>query len=213
MQTVKIHSKKDNNWIDATGNAVPLKYVSKTDISKEVHAGRVLKTALACEKALTELFSIINAATNDIKLMIKQEYELKKDKPHRAGKGSLTWYNFDRSLKVEADMNEIVKWDNALMTEALNLLNKYLQKNLSDGNTLIYDLVQSAFANTKGMIDTGKVFQILKHKDKIKANDFQKACELITQAQGIDRTKLYYRVWVKEEDGQYRNINLNFSNI
>ena len=84
---------------------------------------------------------------------------------------------------------------------------------MTEANELISQLVKSAFANTKGMIDTDKVFQILRYEEKIKNKQFQKACELIKQAQSIDRTKLYMRIWEKDADGAYRNINLNFSNI
>ena len=99
------------------------------------------------------------------------------------------------------------------MVEALALLNTYISANMSEANELISQLVKSAFANTKGEIDTGKVFQILRYEDKIKNKQFQKACELIKQAQSIDKTKLYMRVWEKDAEGSYRNINLQFSNI
>lgn len=128
-------------------------------------------------------------------------------------KGSITWFNFDRSLKIEADKNDIVKWDNALMTAAKDQLDAYLNSNLSETNELISALVSGAFANTRGMIDSGKVFQILKYQDKIRDKRFQKACELMKNAQSLDKTKLYMRIWERQTDGQYRNINLNFSSL
>ncbi len=213
MNTVTIHTPKNATWINAAGDAVPYKFVPKADKSKETLAGKILKAAINAELVLLSLHGMMKEAFTEVAALIKAEYELKNDKKKPQGKGSLTWFNFDKSIKIEADVNDIVKWDGALMTESLTLLNAYLSTSMSDANVLIAGLVKSAYANTKGMIDTGKVFQILKYEADIKDKRFQKACELIKQAQSIDRTKLYMRVWVKEEDGSYRNVNLNFSNI
>jgi hypothetical protein len=201
--SIKIHTAKDSIWTNAAGDAVPLKFVPATEKRKETLAAKVHKSAIGVEAALLNFHQLIAGAF---------EYEIKYKK-EKKGKGSFTWFSFDRSIKIEADMNEIIKWDNALMTEAKTLLDMYISSNMSEANELISGLVMGAFGNTKGMIDTGKVFQILKYQDKIKASKFQKACELIKKAQSIDKTKLYMRVWEKQEDGSYRNINLNFSAI
>jgi hypothetical protein len=213
MQTVKVYTKKDSTWINANGDHVPVKFVPVSDVKKEAMAAKIIKSALFIEQLLNSFYSDMKTAFDEVKEMIRAEYEIKNKKSYKPGKGCLTWFNFDRSLKIEADVNEIVKWDHALMTEALELLNAYISSNMTDANLLISELVKSAFANTKGMIDTGKVFQILRYQDKIKNKSFQTACELIKKAQSIDRTKLYMRVWAKTESGEYRNINLNFSSI
>jgi len=212
MNKVKIHKKTDSTWLNAAGDKVPYKFVPESDRLKEAFAGKLHKAAIAAETALLDLHTAMRIGFDAVAQQIKSEYEL-KNKKQKAGKGGITWFNFDRSIKFEANINDIVKWDSALMTEALQLLNTYISTNMTEANVLISELVQSAFANTKGMIDTGKVFQILRHENKIKNKGFQKACELIKQAQSIDRTKLYMRVWEKGDDGQYRNVNLQFSNI
>jgi hypothetical protein len=210
---VKIHTSKDSVWTNASGDNVPVKFVPKTDKVKEGLAGNIHKAALAAEKQLMALYLLMNSAFADVAKLVKEEYALKKGKDKKEGKGSLTWFNFDRSIKIEADINDIVKWDNALMTEALTLLNDYINGSLSENNELIGGLVKDAFANSKNMIDSRKIFQLLKYEGKIKNSKFLKACELIRNAQTIDKTKLYMRVWEKVDDGNYRNINLNFSSL
>jgi hypothetical protein len=210
---VKIHNSKDTIWTNATGDQVPLKFVPKTDKVKESLAGKIYKAAKNAEATLNELYTLMQGAFDEVRDLIKDEYSIKYNKEKKSGKGSITWFNFDRSIKIEANVNDLVKWDNALMTQALELLNDYLSQNLTEANELIAGLVKSAFANSKGMIDTGKVFQILKYQDKIKQKSFQKACELMKNAQSIDRTKLYMRVFEKDASGQYININLNFSSL
>jgi hypothetical protein len=210
---IKTHTNKDAIWTNAAGDAVPIKFVPASDKVKEALAAKVHKAAINVEAMLAALHATLTAAFAAVQQEVQKEFELKKGSKKKPGKGSFTWFNFDRSIKVEADINEIVKWDNALMTEALALLNEYIDANMSEANVLISDLVKSAFSNSKGMIDTGKVFQILRYEDKIKNAKFQKACELIKKAQSIDRAKLYMRVWEKQDSGEYRNINLNFRSI
>ena len=212
MSTVKIHTAKDSIWTNAAGDAVPVKFVPKADRIKETLAAKLHRAALAVERDILQFHALISEAFDQVSKMVKEEYEIKYNKQKKS-KGSFTWFSFDRSLKIEADVNEIVKWDNALMTEAKLQLDSYITSNMSEANELISGLVTSAFSSSKGMIDTGKVFQILRYQDKIKAKSFQKACDLMKQAQSIDKTKLYMRVWEKQEDGQYRNINLNFSSL
>jgi len=210
--SVKIHTQKDATWCNADGDKVPVKFVPLMEKKKEVLAAKLHKSALGLEASLANLHKIMCDAFAEIREMVREEYELKYKKEMKE-KGSITWFNFDRSIKIEADKNDIVKWDSSLMTAAKDQLDQYLSSNLSEANELISALVSGAFANTKGMIDTGKVFQILKYQDKIKDKRFQKACEMMKKAQSIDKTKLYMRIWEKQSDGQYRNINLNFSSI
>jgi hypothetical protein len=210
---VKFQSTKDSTWRTSTGEAVPVKFLPKSTKTKETVGAKIYKAALAAEQTLIDLHKMMQAAFTEIDRLVKAEYQIKYEKEKRQGKGGLTWYNHDMSLKVEASVDEVCKWDAALMTEARTLLDAYLSTALTETHQLISDLVLGAFSNNKGTIDSKKVFLILKHQNKIKNAKYQKACELIKQAQGVDKTKLYMRAWAKQDDGQYRNINLNFSNI
>lgn len=211
---VKIHTSKNATWVNAAGDSVPFKFVPKPDKRKEELAGKLHTNALKVEASIAALHASMKLAFKEVEQLVKEEYEIKNGKKRLSGdKGNITWFNFDRSIKIEANVNDIVKWDSALMTESLNLLNQYISSNMSDANVLIAGLVKSAFSNAKGMIDTAKVYQILKHEEQIKDKRFQKACELIKQASSICRTKLYMRIWEKGDDGEYRNVNLSFSSI
>jgi hypothetical protein len=213
MNNVRIHTKKDQTWTNAAQDIVPVKFVPQSDKRKEELSGTIYKAALAAETSLKKLYTMMDEAFKEVTHLVKQEYELAKGKAKKQGKGSFTFYNFDKSLKVEAEVNDIVKWDASLMTEALGLLNKYINASLTDSNELIRSLVNDAFSNRNGQIDSRKIFQLLKYESKIKNGNFLKACELIKNGQSIDRTKLYMRVWEKDEKGEYRNINLNFSSL
>lgn len=210
---VKLHSSKDAVWHNASGDAVPAKYVSKADREKERWAAALHKLATKAEEVLADLHTAMKDGCEQIAALVRQEYEIKNGKKPKETKGNLTWYNFDGSIKVEANVNEVVKWDDALMQEAKGLLNEYLDSQLTDNQALIKKLVSEAFSNHKGGIDSRKIFQLLKYDGQIKSSRFSKACELMRQAQLIDRTKLYMSIYERLQDGSYRSLVLNFSNI
>lgn len=209
---VKIHKAKDPVWINAAGDAVPVKFVPETDKLKESLAGIIYKSAVTIEAELKDFYELMTLAFEKAREAVVKEYNI-KGKEKKQGKGSFTWYNFDRSLKIEADINDIVKWDGPLMTEAQDCFEKFFSGEMSESQVLIKDIVIKAFSNSSGQPDTKNVFKLLKFETKIKNKNFQKACELIKQAQNIDKTKLYMRVWEKTDSGEYRSINLNFSSI
>lgn len=213
MKAVKLHSSKDATWTNAAGDKVPLKFVPLTDRVKEKIASTLHKHAVALETELKMLHGTMDAACAEISIRVREDYELKNGKKPKPTKGNMTWYSFDNSIKVEANVNEVVKWDDAMMHEAKGLLNEYLDSQLTDNQALIKKLVNDAFSNTKGAIDSRKVFQLLKYDGQINSSKFSKACDIMRNAQMIDRTKLYMCISERQEDGSYRQINLNFSSI
>ena len=210
---VKLHTAKDAVWTNAAGDQVPVKFVPKSDRVKESLAITLHKEALKVEAALKGLHSIMDEACAKVGQMVREEYELKNGKKPKPTKGNMTWYSFDNSIKVEANVNEVVKWNDAMMHEAKGLLNEYLDSQLTDNQALIKKLVNDAFSNTKGAIDSRKVFQLLRYESQINSSKFRKACEIMREAQMIDRTKLYMCISERLEDGSYRQINLNFSSL
>jgi hypothetical protein len=210
---VKTHTTKDASWTNAAGDTVPLKFIGHADKVKERNAAAIRNAALKVEKALSDLYDQMGLTIAEVERAVKEEYEIKNRKKKPEGKGNFQWYNFDGSICVASKINDVVKWDDQMMKEANLLLTDYISTSLGEVNVLISKLVSGAFANTKGKIDGSKVFQILSYQNEITNNKFQRACELMRDAQSIDRSKLYMMVSERMENGEFRNINLNFSSI
>jgi hypothetical protein len=212
MNIVTIQTPKSKTWVDADGNEVPYKFVPQGDRIKENLAATLLKKALKIEQQLQDFYNEIREGFDKVYQQMLDDYKI-KNKKDRKIKGSYTWFNFNRSIKIEGDINDVVKWDEAKMALAREYFDEYLSKNLSTSNEFLRGLIQKVFSNSKGMIDTAQVFVILRYQDKEKDASFQKACNIMRDAQSVGNTKKYYRVWVREDDGSYRNINLNFSSL
>jgi hypothetical protein len=205
------HKKTDRVWKDAAGLQIPARFVTNAERSFELLSAKVLKSALHAEKTLLDLHVLMSECFEEVRALINQEMDSKKKPPLK--QKSLTWFNFDKSVKIEAKSSDLIKWNESMLTEAMDLINIFLGKSMGDVNDLIRRLVADALSNRKKQVDARKIFQIIKHRDKIKNKDFQAACDLLIQAQGYDRSKIYMSVSFRKQDGVYQAVNLNFSNF
>lgn len=200
--------KTGNAWTDETGIAVPFNRLSKSEKLKEQIAGSLLKTALKINAGLLTFKTDIDKALVSVRESLIEEKKL-----HKKSKGNLTWYNFDRSIKIELNVNETIQFDEGLIAAAREHLDSFISKNVQGTEEVVRELINSAFQNTKGGLDSKKVLSLMKYRTKIKAAEFQKALNLIEQSISRPSSKKYFRIWAKDVNGAYQNIDLNFSSI
>jgi len=213
MQNLQPNIQKNGKpWKDETGVEIPFNRISKVEQTKEMFSGRLYKSAMKINDALKQFMTLFSMANDEVSSAIDQENMLfnKKFKPT---KGNFTWFNFDRSIKIEVNVNETVKFDEAKIASARELFDSFIDKNVQGTDDIVRQLINSAFANSNGGLDAKKVLSLLKYRTKIKDKQFQSALDLIQDSISRPSSKRYFRVWVKNEEGQYQNIELNFSSI
>lgn len=204
--------KKNKAWSDESGIEIPANRVSKVEKVKEEQSEKVYKQAVKAEKVLAELFDLIATANETVCHEINAENKL-LNKSIKPTKGNHTWYNFDRTLKIECAIQEGIRFDEAKISAARELFDKFIERNVQGTDEIVRQLINSAFANTKGGLDSKKVLSLLKFRSKIKDKQFLSALDLIQDSISRPNSKRYYRVWVKNEEGEYKNIDLNFSSL
>lgn len=195
-------------WADETGVEIPFNRLSKVEKLKEQLTGHIIKDALKINQSLTGFKLKFEDYLNDL----QKEMHSDKKMPKK-WKGNYTFYNFDRSIKIECNVNETIQFDEAMIAAARECLDSFITKNVQGTDEVVRTLINSAFHNTKGGLDSKKVLSLMKYRTKIKAADFQKALNLIEQSISRPSSKKYLRVWAKDADGSYQNVDLNFSSI
>ena len=199
--------KNGEPWTDEQRVTIPFNRITKTEKDKERMAGNIFKDAYSVSAQLLKLHAGITKAFDSIAAAAaKEEKTLTK-------KGGFTWYNFDKSIKISADNNDTVKFDQAKIASARELLETFIKENTAGTDDIIRQLINTAFHNTKGGLDSKKVLSLCKFRNRTKDKRFHDAIDLIESSQIIDKSKRYFRVWVKDEAGKYQNINLQFSAI
>ena len=206
----KIHKTKDNFWTDDSGVSIPANRITKSEKLRERKAGKIIKTALSLHDKLKEFKEFVREASNEVRNAVYQETGTE---PKVNAKGNYTWYNFDRSVKVEVAISQPIEFDDLIINAAKEKLMEFLKNNITSKNEFAKELVMQAFETRNGKLDTKRVINLTRYKDKVKNDLFTEAVELINQSIRRKPSRMYFRIWAKDETGKFQNIDLNLSSI
>lgn len=206
---IKKQQLKDKVWITEDKITIPVNRLTETEKIAETNAYKIAQAALKINEQLGEFkANIIELCGEVYEKSLKETETDGKDR-----KGNYTWYNFDRSIKIEIAISERIDFDNLLIDAAREKLNTFLNQHLNGSDDFFKQIVQSAFETSKGRLDAKKVLSLKRHKDRTTNALYHEAMDLIDQSIRRPESKTYFRVYVKDTDGKYKNIELNFSNI
>lgn len=206
---MKQQKPADKVWRDESGQDIPVNRLRRSEKLREQMAFKIANNASKLSKLLAEQKDLMKEATQAVVLAIIEENDGKK----RDTKGNVTWYNFDGTIKVEANIQDRIEFDTTLLDQCKGKLDQLLNENLTSKDVFIKDIVMSAFETSRGSLDTKKVLSLKKHSSRIKHPLYQEAMDLLDKSIRRPDSRTYYRVWRKDENGQYQNIDLNFSSI
>lgn len=199
---------KEKTWRDEAGTEVPANRITPLEKMKEKHSYKIASDASKINKHLSSFKTAIKTLCTEVfdNVMTAQEKQ-------KATKGNFTWYNFDGSIKIEVSINENIEFDGLLIEKCKQKLLEIVGESISQDKAFIKELVLSAFQTSKGRLDTKKIMSLKKYSSRIKDERYQQAMTFLDESIRRPDSKTYFRVWVKDENGQYQNIDLNFSSI
>lgn len=207
MSTVKFQKMSDNFWTDETGNMVQISRLTKTEKIMEKNSGRIYKRSLEINELLKKFKEEIEQLTDEVYASYINEKKL-NDKNL---KGNFTFYNFNRTVKIEININDRIEFDELGIQSARQLLEEFLQDNVQTKDDVIRQLILDAFSTRNGKLDPKKVLNLIRYRSKIKNDKFLRAIELLEESIRKPSSKTYFRVFAKNEQGKWESIELNFS--
>jgi len=190
-------------WVDYQGNEVPLKYVSTYDKKKE--------------KVITKVFAEaqkINATLEAFKKMMFAECDKLFDEMFKANdlekvaQKNYTLFSFDKGLKIEVTTQDVVDFDDRIQL-AQAKINEYLKIKTDGADQELSILVNNAFKTKKGRLDKARIFGLFPLK--INHHLWVEAMELIKKSIMTNYTRRYATIYVRDEEGKYNQVQLNFS--
>lgn len=198
-------------WRDESGVAIPYNRTTKTERLFERSTARIIKEAKLTHQRLAKLKALIAKLTTEAYVAFMSEKEVNKAKPP---KGNFTMYNFDRSIKVEVNVNEPVVFDDLGIAAAKEKFDEFLEANVSATDNFIKQMILEAFETTRGRkLDTKRVMNLIRYRSKVDNPLFSEAVQLIEQSIRHPYTKTYYKVYERQDDGSYQHVELNFASI
>lgn len=207
---MKINKQKssDKLWLDEAGNTIPYDRTTKYERAAE---NTVHKLAVSAYDIHVKL----KAYKDKVREEAERLYELftKENGVIGKGKGSATFYNFDRSIKVMVKVNDQITFDENTIELAKEKLDELLSDGLENAKDFVKPLVMEAFHQNSGKLDTKRVLGLRRYTSRIKDPRYTEAMELIDKAVRRPSTREYYRICVKDSNGEYQDIQLNFASI
>lgn len=198
--------------LDHNGYKIPYNRLTKGEKKAERFAKSLLKKAESANKVLSNLKAEMIEKTQEVHSQILEDNKLDpNDKPE-----GFTWYNFDRSIKIESKISMKVSFEDVLITEAKRLFYEFLEENTGNVKEVVRALVSDAFSTSNGQLDPKKVFNILSYRSKMSAKQFpkyHKAADLIEKSIRRTYSKTYHRISKRLPDGSYEVVDLNFSSV
>lgn len=200
---------KDKTWIDESGTEIPYNRTTTSERLKEKYAFALLSDAEAINQKAADFKAKITDLVQEVIEAARAENNVKLE-----GKGNYTWYNFNRTIKIEVNVNEQISFDELTIESAKEKLMELIRHNIS-GDDFIISIVEDAFQTSKGKLDPKKILGLRRHTERIKnaklKAEWSDIMTLIDKSISRPNSKTYFKVWKKDEEGKYKGVELNFS--
>lgn len=205
---IKTQTPKDGFWIDEKGTSIPYNRITKIERLKEKGTAKLLKDSISINKRLLEHKSEVRRICDEIHAEAMAEGNIEN-----ASKGNHTVFNFDRSIRIDVSISERIEFDDLDIKVCKEKLYLYIDENVTAKDDFIKQIITDAFSTQNGKLDAKKVMGLLRYKSKVKSPLFTEAIEFLERSIRRPSSKTYFRISVKEDDGSYKVIDLNFSSI
>ncbi|MDM8176869.1 DUF3164 family protein [Olivibacter sp. 47] len=207
--TIKQQQAKDKVWFDEAGTQIPYNRTTMYERNAERSTFKLATEALKIHEQLAAYKERVRKEAEELYKLFCEENGGKIGK----GKGNATFYNFDRSIKVEVSISEAITFDENTIQLAKEKLDEVLSDGLNGAKDFVKPLVMEAFQTSNGKLDTKRVLGLRRYTDRVRDNRYSLAMQLIDKAVRRPDSKTYFRVWVRDSNGQYKDIQLNFASI
>ncbi len=203
-----------DTWTEEDGTQVQAKRITSTEKWMEKNAIKALNRARKAETALVDLKLFMESIAADAYAKaLKEKSEITEEELRT--RGSQTWYNFDRSIKIETDVQARHTFDEEKTRTCEEKFVAFLNgiQTEDTDSQLLKDLVKDSFKKSGTKYDIRKLEGLLKYKAKAQNKDF---LSMLSELEGCRvplNPKVYHRVWKKDYKGDYKQVQLNFSSI
>lgn len=205
---IKKQKSSDKLWQDESGQQIPYDRTTRYERAAEVSTYRIASEGQKIHEKLKAYKDFVRTeATRLYEIFVEENGQLGK------GKGSATFFNFDRTIKVSVKVNELITFDENTISLAKDKLDEFLREGLDGAKDFVKPLVMEAFHQRNGSLDNKRVLGLKQHAHRINHPLYTEAMKLIDKSVRRPSTREYFQVWVLDSNGEYQDIQLNFASI
>jgi hypothetical protein len=205
-----IHQKQaEKMWVDESGNSIPVERLTALEKLTEKTSARVLKKAESLAAKLEEF----KVEVSELSEAIYLQSLLETNTEGKKRKGNFTYFNFNRTIKIEVSISERIEFDDLKIQACQEKLNEFIDRGTTNVDDFLRGIIMDAFSKSNGSLDAKKVIGLKRHRERTSDPIYHEAMDLLDAAIRKPESKKYFRVFVMDEQGKYNQINLNFSSI
>ncbi len=192
---------------NAVGNLVPIERIKEIDLTRDEFVLHVAKQA--CQvNAMLNNFKV--GLSGDIQAFLELSAE-KYGADMGGAKGNLSLTSFDGKYKVMRCVADRLEFNEQLHAAKV-LIDQCLREWTIGGDSRVRALIDQAFqVDKKGRINTKRILAL--RQLKIEDETWQKAMEAIGDAVTVTGSCTYYRVYERDDKGEYQQVQLDFSGV
>lgn len=195
----------DGYMKDAKGRMVPVEMVKPIDIARDQLVKEIVGKSVAVARQLSDLKS---SALQDVKAFIDlsmEQYGVKLG----GKKGNVTLNTYDGEYRLLIAVEDRISFDERLQA-AKALIDECIKDWTVGARGEIKVLIDDAFAVDKqGKINTNRVLSL--RRLEISDPKWQTAMEAISDSITVVESKEYLRIYKRNPDGEYDQVNLDIS--
>lgn len=188
---------------DAQGRMVPIGLVKELDRERDALVREIVAGALEVNQ---KIVNFKNKTFGDIQAFVDLAAE-KHDKTLGGIKGNVTLGSYDGEYRVLRAIDEYHTFNEQLQV-AKQLIDRCINRWSVGSDQKIRLLVQDAFqVDKKGRVNTKRILGL--KRLNIEDEEWLKAMEAITESLEVAGTREYVRIYKRDPQGEYQQINID----
>jgi hypothetical protein len=197
----------DGYMMNGIGHLVPIESIKEIDLERDEFVRGVAADAVEVSDFLDQFKKKL---AGDMQAFLELSAE-KYGADLGGARGNLSLTSYDGKYKVLRAVSERLDFDERLQA-AKELVDDCLREWSKDAGPELRTLVESAFqVDKKGRINAKRILSL--RSLKIEHPTWLKAMEAIGDAVTVVGSCTYYRIYERDEAGEYNQISLDFSGV
>lgn len=167
-----------------------------------------VNSAIEINKMLQEFKSEVHQLMNEQSNLIS-EYGMVRS----TSKGGFTITNSDNTMQLRRRRDTEPVWDER-STKAIELIKDFLGDAIKKRDTKMYEILMSFLQrNEKGELEYSRVMDLYTHEDKFDDPRWKEGLRLMKESFSNHLKGFGYEFKIKDEDGKWQSVLLNFSSL
>lgn len=193
-------------YVDAAGRLIPEEMVPEYDKIKDQTVESVYAKLMGLREQMLAVKADTLQTITDLKRILESQYGVKF-----GDKNNMSFTTIDGGKRLRVDQNTIKSFDEKILV-AKAKIDSLIEKWAKGSNVNLVAIVKQAFElDQSGNINVARVLSL--RRLNVDDPEWKEAMDLISDSFQPVMSKQYLNMQVRQEDGRYAAIDLNFARM